>query len=42
MQGMVPVLVMAMVAKFLMILIDTPMICDVPKNLVKIAPWEGA
>ena len=31
-QGMAPVLEMAMVAKLLMILIDTPMMWDVPKK----------
>ena len=40
-QGMAPVLEMAMVAKLLMILIDSPMMWDVPKKkLVKIAPRE--
>ena len=31
-QGMAPVLEMAMVAKLLMILIDSPMMWDVPKK----------
>ena len=42
-QGMAPVLEMAMVAKLLMRLIDTPMMWDVQKKkLVKIAPRESA
>ena len=32
-QGMAPVLEMAMVAKLLMILIDSPMMWDVPKKI---------
>ena len=32
-QGMAPVLKMAMVAKLLMILIDSPMMWDVPKKI---------
>ena len=39
---MAPVLEMAMVAKILKKLIDTPMMWDVPKkNIQKIAPREG-
>ena len=39
---MSPVLEMAMVAKLLMILIDTPMMWDVPqKKAVQVASQEG-